>query len=169
LESVAARAPGGLRTAAVGAAYAVLPMIVLIAIVVWFTAEDRARDYLTSAAVVAGVGVLFFLINVSDPTVVLRASARAVSEVGSYGARTDLPLDELRSISVTDSRRGLSLRLVGPDKQRLTLPFGLLEANQQLWDLVYNGIRHSEAAGAEIDARTRRLLGLPPRDPEISA
>jgi hypothetical protein len=74
-------------------------------------------------------------------------------------------MHELRSVSVTDSPRGLALRLVGPGNQRLTLPFGLLEANQRLWDLVYNGIRHSEAGGAEIDAGTRRVLHLPPRDP----
>jgi hypothetical protein len=107
--------------------------------------------------------VLVFLFNASDTTVVLRAGARAVSEVDVDGDGIDLPLYELRSISVKESSRGLSLRLVGPDKRRLTLPFGLLEANQRLWDLVYNGIRHSEAAGAEIDTRTRELLALPPR------
>jgi hypothetical protein len=52
-------------------------------------------------------------------TVVLRAGARAVAEVDTDGAGTDLPLYELRSISVTDSPRGLALRLVGPSKQRL--------------------------------------------------
>jgi hypothetical protein len=164
LESAAARPPGGLRVVAAGAAYAVLPVTVLIAIIVWFAAEDRTSAYLTLAAVVGVVGVLVFLFNASDTTVVLRAGARAVSEVDVDGDGIDLPLYELRSISVKDSSRGLSLRLVGPDKRRLTLPFGLLEANQRLWDLVYNGIRHSEAAGAEIDARTRQLLALPPRD-----
>jgi hypothetical protein len=39
-----------------------------------------------------------------------------------------------------------------------------LASQLALWDLVYNGIRHSEAAGAEVDARTRKLLALPPRD-----
>jgi hypothetical protein len=170
LESVAVdRPPGRWRTAALGAVYAVLPVTVVIAIIVWFTAEDRASAYLIMAAVVAGAAVLAFWYNSSDPTVVLRAGARAVSELDTDGDGTDLPLYELRSIRATDSSRGLALRLVGPDRQRLTLPFGMLEANQQLWDLVYNGIRHSEAAGAEIDARTRRLLALPSRDPEINA
>ncbi len=169
LESVAvARPPGRWRTATLGAAYAVLPVTVVIAIVLWLTAEDRAGTYLIMAAVVAGVAVLAFWYNASDTTVVLRAGARAVAEVDTDGDGTELPLYELSSIGITDSRRGLSLRLVGPDKQRLTLPFGLLEANQQLWDLVYNGVRHSEAAGAEIDARSRRLLGLPLRDTEIN-
>jgi hypothetical protein len=144
--------------------YAVLPVTVVIAVVVWITAEDRTAAYLISAAVVAAVAALFFLYNASRSTVVLRVGARAVAEVDIDGAGTDLPLYELRSISVRDSSRGLALRLVGPNKQRLTLPFGLLEANQQLWDLVYNGIRHSVVGGAEIDARTRELLRLPSHD-----
>jgi hypothetical protein len=169
LESVAAaRPPGELRIVALGAAWAVGPVTVLIAIIMWFAAEGRPGPYLILAAVAAGVGVLVFLFNASNTTVVLRAGARAVAEVDIDGDGLDLPLYELRSISVRDSRRGLALRLVGPDKQRLTLPFGMLEANQQLWDLVYNGIRHSEAAGAEIDARSRQLLGLPQRDTEIN-
>jgi hypothetical protein len=170
LESArAGRPPGRWGTAALGAAYTVLPVAVVGGIVLWFIVEDRALAYLILAAVVVVTGALFFWRNASDPTVVLLAGARAVAKVDTDGEGLDLPLYELRSVGVTDTRRGLSLRLVGPDKQRLTLPFGLLEANQQLWDLVNNGIRHSEAAGAEIDARTRRLLGLPTRDPEINA
>jgi hypothetical protein len=165
LESVAARPPRGGRTAALGTVYAVLPVTVVIAVVVWITAEDRTAAYLMSAAVVAAVALLFFLRNASRPTVVLRAGAHAVAEVDIDGAGTDLPLYELRSISVADSPRGLALRLVGPNKQRLTLPCGLLEANQQLWDLVYNGIRHSVVGGAEIDPRTRELLRLPSSGP----
>jgi hypothetical protein len=162
LESAAARPPSGRRTAALGAVYAVLPVTVLIALIAWFTAGDRVGAYLVVAAVVAAVAVLVFWYNASDTTVVLRAGARVVAEVDTDGAGIDLPIYELRSAGVTDSPRGLALRLVGPNGQRLTLPFGLLEANQQLWDLVYNGIRHSEAAGAEVDARTRELLALPP-------
>jgi hypothetical protein len=169
LESVAARPPRRWRTAALGAACAVLPVTLVIAIILWFTAEARTVAYLTSATVVVAVAALAFWYNASNTTVVLRAGARAVAEVDSDGAGIDLPLYELSSVGVTDSPRGLSLRLVGPNKQRLTLPFGLLEANQELWGLVYNGIRHSEAGGAEIDARTRRLLRLPLRDPETNS
>jgi hypothetical protein len=166
LESAAAtRPPSRLRTAAFGALYAVVPVMVVMAIVLWFTAGDRTSAYLIMAAVVAGAVVLALWYNASNATVVLRAGARAVAEVDIDGAGTDLPLYDLRSVSVTDSPRGLALRIVGPSKRPLTIPFGLLEANQRLWDLVFNGVRHSEAAGAEIDARTRRLLGLPARDP----
>jgi hypothetical protein len=168
LESVGARPPGRWRTAALGAVVAVLPVTVVIATLMWFTGEDRPGVYLIVAAAAVVVAVLFFWRNASDTHVVVHAGARAVAEVDLDGDGVDLPLYELRSIGVTDSRRGLALRLVGPDKQRLTLPFGLLEANQQLWDLVFNGIRHSEAAGAEIDARSRQLLGLPQRDTEIN-
>jgi hypothetical protein len=170
LETAAARRPpGGRRMAALGAVYAVAPVTVVLAIVLWFISWDRVSAYLILAAVAAVAAVLAFWNNAANTTVVVRAGARAVAEVDRDGAGLDLPLYELRAISVTDSSRGLSLRLLGPNKARLTLPFGLLEANQQLWDLVYNGIRHSEAAGAEIDARTRQLLGLPTRDPEINS
>jgi hypothetical protein len=169
LESVAGRPPKQLRAAALGAVYMVLPVAVVVALVVWFTAAGQVLAYLISAAVVAAVAVLAFFYNASDPTVVLRAGARAVAEVDADGAGAHLPLYELRSVSVTDSPRGLALRLVGPGNQRLTLPFGLLEANQRLWDLVYNGIRHSAAGGAEIDERTRQVLHLPPRDLESRA
>jgi hypothetical protein len=170
LESVAARPPAHWRSAALGAVYAIVPAAVVIAVVLWFTAGDRTAAYLVLAGVAAAVAVLFVASNASYTTTVLRAGAHAVAEVDVDGVGADLPLYELRSISVTDSRRGLALRLVGPDEQRLTLPFGLLEANQQLWDLVYNGIRHSAAAGAEVDERARDLLALPPpRGPEPTA
>jgi hypothetical protein len=164
LESAGARPPSGRRTAAFGAVYAVLPVTVLIAILLWFTTDGGPGIYLILVAVAAVVAVLFFWRNASGTTVVLRAGARAVAEVDIDGAGLELPLYELRSISVRDTSRGKALRIVGPNKQRLTLPFGLLGANPQLWDLVYNGVRHSEAAGAEIDAHTRQLLALPPRD-----
>ena len=163
------RPPGRWRGAALGAVYMVAPVAVVVAIALWFTAEDRASAYLIAAAVVVVVAVLAFGYNASDPTVVLHTSALAVAEVDTDGDGVGLPLYELRTIRVMDSPRGLALRLVGPNAQRLTLPFGLLEANPQLWDLVYNGIRHSDAAGAEIDPGTRRQLHLPPGDAEITA
>jgi hypothetical protein len=169
LESVAARPPAHWRSAALGAVYAIAPAGVVIAVVLWFTAEDRTAAYLVLAGVAVAVAVLFIAASTAYTTTVVRAGAHAVAEVDVDGVGTDLPLYELRSIGVTDSRRGLALRLVGPDGRRLTLPFGLVEANQQLWDLVYNGIRHSAAAGAEVDDRTRQLLALPPRDGESSA
>uniref|UniRef100_UPI003F49191A hypothetical protein n=1 Tax=Pseudonocardia sp. CA-138482 TaxID=3240023 RepID=UPI003F49191A len=53
------------------------------------------------------------------------------------------------------------LQMVAPDKTFLLIPMGLLEANPRLWDLIYNGLRHSAAAGAEVDQPTRDLLRLP--------
>ena len=63
---------------------------------------------------------------------------------------------ELSRIALTDG----TLHLTGRDGTRLDLPMGLLEANPALWDLVYNGLRHSTAAGAETDPTTRERLRL---------
>lgn len=52
------------------------------------------------------------------------------------------------------------LQIIAPDKTFLELPLGLVEANPALWDLLYNGLRHSAAAGAEVDPTTRDLLHL---------
>lgn len=54
-----------------------------------------------------------------------------------------------------------TLRLTGSDGTRLDLPLGLLEGSPPLWDLVYNGLRHSAVAGAEVDPATREHLRLP--------
>ncbi|GAA4820561.1 hypothetical protein GCM10023201_02500 [Actinomycetospora corticicola] len=40
--------------------------------------------------------------------------------------------------------------LVDRDEHRTTAPTGALHANPELWDLVYNGIRHSVADGARV-------------------
>jgi hypothetical protein len=53
------------------------------------------------------------------------------------------------------------LQLIGPDGFFLQLPLGLLEGNPQLWNLIYNGLRHSAATCAQVDAITRDLLHLP--------
>lgn len=53
------------------------------------------------------------------------------------------------------------LQMIAPDGFFLELPLGLVEGNPALWDLIYNGLRHSTAAGAEVDATTREILRLP--------
>jgi hypothetical protein len=157
LESVGAdRPPGRWRTIALGTAVAILPVSVVMAILVWFTAEDRTESFLILAGVAGAAYLLFFWLNREEGGVLLHAGAQVVAELDLDGDGTELPVYELRSIKA----KGPALRLEGSNGWRVTLPFGLLEANQQLWELVYNGIRHSEAAGAEIDAHTRQLLGL---------
>lgn len=64
---------------------------------------------------------------------------------------------DLTRIAVT----GDTLHLTGTDGGKLALPLGLLEGSPPLWDLIYNGLRHSAAAGAEVDPATRERLRLP--------
>ena len=57
-----------------------------------------------------------------------------------------------------------ALLITGANGVTLQLPLGLLEANPALWDLLYNGLRHSAAAGAQVDPASRDVLGLPAPD-----
>lgn len=89
---------------------------------------------------------------------------RASAHIVNAGEANNLWLYELTRITVRRRLRGPELRLEGRFATKtwpMSLPLGLLETNHQLWDLVYNGIRHSVAAGATADERTRRLLRLP--------
>lgn len=52
------------------------------------------------------------------------------------------------------------LLMVSRKYESIKIPLGLLEGNPRLWDYVYNGLVHSVANGAEIDAATRELLHL---------
>jgi hypothetical protein len=69
--------------------------------------------------------------------------------------------DDLRRIHLAETADGWELSLVSANSTTLCLPLGLLEGNPRLWNLVYNGLRHSVAAGAVADPRTRELLRLP--------
>ncbi len=57
------------------------------------------------------------------------------------------------------------LRLVDRHGAQLRCDPSLIESNPALWDLLYNGIRHSVAAGADIDRATRERLFLDPPEP----
>ena len=72
-------------------------------------------------------------------------------------------LYELTEISMHVN--GSSVDLFREDRHRrgLTAQIDLLQANGRLWDLVHNGLRHSAAGGAEVNAYARRALSLPAR------
>lgn len=68
---------------------------------------------------------------------------------------------DLAEVSLIEIRGlGAHLRLADRRNGMLTAPCGLLEGNQVLWDLVYNGIRHSVVNGATIDDASRRRPSL---------
>lgn len=127
------------------------------------TTEAVARNLPVLGWLLAGVFVVLFtvwMLGNRTPTRIC-AAARIVN-----ARPTDLWLYELTAVTVRHRRHGPELRLSGRAVSftkvgRVSLPLGLLESNPQLWDLVHNGIRHSVAAGARTDERTRELLGLP--------
>lgn len=90
----------------------------------------------------------------------LTAQAGARILEGRHGEK--VWLYELSGIAVKDGKLRLAGGFEGQKSGWMSpLPLDLLESNPRLWDLVYNGLRHSAAAGAEVDPHTRELLRLP--------
>lgn len=122
------------------------------------------------AVVLAVVGSVTYVRAATGPDSYLTLVAGArfagdASGVSDEGGRV-VHLYGLASVTVRPSRgRGPVLRVAEAGTRPLVLPLGALEANPQLWDLVYNGVRHSVAGGARTDRRTRELLSLPPGSP----
>ncbi len=168
LEAASAARPDRWRYAAQGVLGVVLIPAVVFAAVLWLVVDDRVTAY----AILVGLLVVFASIAFMDfarrASFSVQAGAVTLAELDRNGHGPELRTYELACIAARDTRLGPCLRMVqrAPDKhlrpREIVLPFGLLEGNQRLWDLVYNGIRHSVAGGAEVDARTRRQLGLPP-------
>ncbi|GAA5175361.1 hypothetical protein GCM10023321_81310 [Pseudonocardia eucalypti] len=113
-----------------------------------------------------GLAIAAVLIFVPVSLIGLAARAPVIAQAGAHileGRHGEkVCLYELSAISV----KGGKLRLAGGFQGQKSgwmspLPLSLLESNQQLWDLVYNGLRHSAARGARVEAQTRELLRLP--------
>lgn len=67
---------------------------------------------------------------------------------------------ELTSVTVRMRFSNRSLRLVDQDGRKAVAFIGDAQANQDLWDLVCNGVLHSVATGAETNWVARRALKL---------
>lgn len=165
LESVHARRPDRWSHAAIVTASLFALPTPVIGLVVWSQAGWAGQALLEFGGFMAVLALVVFVFSASrNPSFAIEAGAHAVAEIDTTGEGVDVPLYRLDSVTVVDHRRrGLALRLVH-GSSTLVLPFGMIEANQQLWDLVYNGVVHSISAGATTDARTRRVLRLPDTD-----
>lgn len=67
---------------------------------------------------------------------------------------------ELTTVKITMRFSNRYLRLIDCDGRKVTVFLGDVQQNQRLWDLVYNGIVHSVASGAETNWIARRALKL---------
>ncbi|MFC5061941.1 hypothetical protein [Actinomycetospora atypica] len=74
------------------------------------------------------------------------------------GRRTWVDLYALTEITVAAGNGQHWITLVDRDERRTTAGTNDLHANPALWDLVYNGIRHSVAAGAHVKGSGARNL-----------
>lgn len=163
LEAASARRPDRWRYTATGVFGSLVPIAVLMsALNVFGGAGDRRAAFTITGAVLGGAWLLLTLIHgLREDHIAVQAGARTLYEPDIDNGGPEVSLYELTAVKVVDrARLGLCLRLVQGDR-RFVVPCGLLEGNQRLWDLVYLGIRHAVAAGAEADERTRRLLALP--------
>ncbi|MPY96832.1 MAG: hypothetical protein GEU97_02335 [Actinophytocola sp.] len=79
-----------------------------------------------------------------------------------FGARRKqgfIKLYELREIEVSTGGVSLYLRLAD-DTHGIDLALREWQCDRRMWDLVYNGILHSAAAGALVNRNARELLEL---------
>jgi hypothetical protein len=67
---------------------------------------------------------------------------------------------ELSDITVTSHAGGHGLELKDAHGGTADADFGLIQVNRDLWDLVYNGILHSVAGGAETNKLAVKRLHL---------
>lgn len=143
---------------------AVGPVLVLLGLAGLFAvlvlSAEPGITFLGLAATAALIFIFLLLIGFSgrDP---VSAQAGAHILEGRHGEKV-----WLYELSGIDVKPGGKLRLAGSFEGQKSgwmspLPLSLLESNQPLWDLVYNGLRHSAANGARVDPHTRELLRLP--------
>jgi hypothetical protein len=161
LELVEARRRRALLSVAFYSVYIALTLTAGLALVMSGPANASLRadpvPYAIGAAIWAGSTTLAYL-NRRTHTVYAGAGWVGDSEdrekiVSTY---------DLTRIRIFDaSGPGAILQMIGKDGVFLQLPIGLLEGSQKLWDLIYNGLRHSAATGAQVDPATRELLHLP--------
>ena len=77
---------------------------------------------------------------------------------------------ELVSIEVSGYAGGWNIDLADKADHKVSTTLSRIQANNELWDLVYNGIRHSAADGASTNtlARTKLELKQPPASQQSS-
>lgn len=144
-----------------------VPAVLMLAVVAVAPTGPLGTVLAVLAAVLLVVGSVVYLRAVFGPDSYVRLAAGPRHVADTAGAGEDggrlVDLYRLAAIEVRGSgRRGPVVRLTEANTvQALGLPLGALETNQRLWDLVHNGLRHSAAAGAQVDPHTRELLGLP--------
>lgn len=134
----------------------------LLVILVWACVARGRFDVgeMVVAAIIVAVAVVAVW---SGRTTHLAAGADWVRSRG----KTWVDTYALTQVKVTASVAKHHVHLTDDQGRRLVLSTHDLQANPRLWELVYNGIRHGIAAGAEVKGSTRRVLRpVPPENPD---
>jgi hypothetical protein len=106
------------------------------------------------------IAVLGLLIGLS-----VRASSCSAGAEWFARNKTWVRTYELTSIKVKTPANYRQLHLEDKDGRKMNIKLLTAQENQELWDLVYNGIRHSVIDGrAETNGLARRALRLPKND-----
>lgn len=158
LESVAARHAPFVRVAAVGG----LVYTGFFLGVIWAAAaaDDLEMPLAVWLAITSGLLILITVRNVVAwrPPPPIVAGARWVSTVGSTHS---VDLYDLATIEVSvDNGENPTLCLLDRAGHTAYLEPSLVESHQDLWALIYHGIRSSTEAGADVDRLTRERLFL---------
>jgi hypothetical protein len=157
LESVRSRRPHPWRYARdvpFSLGILVLPMWLVLD---WLSGAS-ARDYAAHLIVIAACLLAFYVVRYLQTR--NQEIVAGTRWVGIVDEDRCVRTYELVRVEVAAMTTSMVLRLSDP-QEGMEFTLGLLQGNPQLWDLVYNGIRYSVAAGAEIDDTSRRLLKLP--------
>lgn len=117
------------------------------------------------------IAILGSAVLMTRPFTYVKTSAGAAwfqCQIVRFGVtirRKHLNLYQLRKISATTGPAALYLELADEDDS-IDLARTYWQFDRRIWDLVYNGILHSVAAGAEVDRNARGFLELD-RVPEL--
>lgn len=168
LESVFPRRFEAWRHALFGALLWAAFLLPIPALVQWWYGWHAGPSPATWVMIIVGfllvaTPIMYFNETFPPPPIVAGAHW-----VGGRGDKRGARLYELAQIEISlgSEEPDPTLLLTDVHGTRVGMDPSLLESHPQLWALVYNGIRHSAAAGAEVDQFTTERLFLFDTPPE---
>lgn len=122
---------------------------------VFFTVKDGGLSWVDGWGAWAIIGVAALIGVALASTIRMSAGADWFINAGDF-----VKTYELTRLEVTDAFADHTLALLDKHGNKVRVSLSHFANNRELWDLVYNGIRHSVAAGADTNPLARTTLRL---------